>query len=119
MHAVRNVRVFGSVARDEDTADGDIDLLADVRDEAHVLDIHAFGEFIVPMLGERLAEIAIKDRSGQVRGEVPVDLDAAAGDVVELVLAELGQVDLGRCGRGPVARRFGHGHRVGCLVLSG
>lgn len=51
---VRNVRVFGSVARGQDTADSDIDLLVDVRGDAHVLDIYAFRERIVPLLGDRL-----------------------------------------------------------------
>lgn len=52
--AVRNVRVFGSVARGEDTAESDIDLLVDVRGDAHVLDVYAFRELIVPLFGDRL-----------------------------------------------------------------
>ena len=38
-HGARNVRVFGSVARGEDRADSDVDLLVEMDDERSLLDL--------------------------------------------------------------------------------
>lgn len=51
---VRNPRVFGSVARGEDTIDSDIDLLVDVRSDARVLDMYAFKDRVEALLGCRV-----------------------------------------------------------------
>ncbi|OAI03609.1 nucleotidyltransferase family protein [Methylomonas methanica] len=40
-HHVENVRVFGSVLRDEDTEDSDLDLLVDPTQETSLMDIGA------------------------------------------------------------------------------
>ena len=49
-HAV-NVRVFGSVARGQDTPDSDIDLLFDVEDGASAFEIGAAHEDLTNLLG--------------------------------------------------------------------
>lgn len=41
-HGVSNVRVFGSVARDEATDDSDLDLLVDVEDGRSLMDLASF-----------------------------------------------------------------------------
>jgi predicted nucleotidyltransferase len=38
-HGARNVRVFGSVARGEDQADSDVDLLVEMEDDRSLLDL--------------------------------------------------------------------------------
>jgi predicted nucleotidyltransferase len=38
-HGARNVRVFGSVARDEDQADSDVDLLVEMEEDRSLLDL--------------------------------------------------------------------------------
>jgi hypothetical protein len=39
LHGARNVRVFGSVARGDDRADSDVDLLVDMEDNRSLLDL--------------------------------------------------------------------------------
>jgi len=68
-----NIRVFGSVARGEDSTDSDIDLLADFP----------AGTSLLTVIG---LELALRDLLG-----VPVDLgpaDALRADMRERVLAE-------------------------------
>ena len=38
-HGARNVRVFGSVARGDDRADSDVDLLVEMEDDRSLLDL--------------------------------------------------------------------------------
>jgi uncharacterized protein len=38
-HGARNVRVFGSVARGDDGADSDVDLLVEMEDDRSLLDL--------------------------------------------------------------------------------
>lgn len=49
-----NVRVFGSVARGEDSARSDIDLLVDLRPEATLLELAGLREDLAELLGARV-----------------------------------------------------------------
>lgn len=50
-HKVTRVRVFGSVARGEDRADSDLDLLVDLLPEASLFDQAAFSAEVEDLLG--------------------------------------------------------------------
>jgi uncharacterized protein len=50
----RNVRVFGSVARGEDTPDSDIDLLVSWDDRASLTDWSGFRQELETLLGRRV-----------------------------------------------------------------
>ena len=53
-HGARNVRVFGSVARGDDRADSDIDLLVEVEQGRSLLDIIGFEQDLSQLLGRRV-----------------------------------------------------------------
>jgi uncharacterized protein len=53
-HGARNVRVFGSVARGDDRADSDIDLLVDVEAGRTLLDVIAFEQDLCELLGRNV-----------------------------------------------------------------
>ena len=48
---LRNPRVFGSVARGEDTAESDIDILVDLGDARNVLDVYVASDELSKRLG--------------------------------------------------------------------
>jgi uncharacterized protein len=50
-HGVRNVRVFGSIARGDAGASSDIDLLVDVEPARTLLDVIAFEQDLEELLG--------------------------------------------------------------------
>jgi hypothetical protein len=50
-HRARNPRVFGSVARGEDTEDSDLDLLVDPTPDTSLLDIGAIRHELLVLLG--------------------------------------------------------------------
>jgi len=49
-----NVRVFGSVARGEDSTQSDIDLLVDLRTDATLLELAGLREDLAGLLGSRV-----------------------------------------------------------------
>jgi uncharacterized protein len=53
-HGVRNVRVFGSVARGDDRSDSDIDFLVDVDAGRTLLDVIALEQDLQALLGRRV-----------------------------------------------------------------
>lgn len=53
-HGASNVRVFGSVARGEDTADSDLDLLVDMEDGRSLYDLIGFQQEVEKLLGRRV-----------------------------------------------------------------
>jgi hypothetical protein len=53
-YGARNVRVFGSVARGDDRADSDIDLLVDVEPGRSLLDVIGFEQDLSELLGRRV-----------------------------------------------------------------
>jgi predicted nucleotidyltransferase len=50
----RNIRVFGSVVRGEETPESDVDFLVDFDDDAHPLDIVALGCELEDELGVKV-----------------------------------------------------------------
>lgn len=56
LHGARNVRVFGSVARGEDTSESDIDFLIDMEESSSLLDLVGFQQELEAML-ERPTDI--------------------------------------------------------------
>ncbi|MCL2468060.1 MAG: nucleotidyltransferase domain-containing protein [Micrococcales bacterium] len=70
-HAV-NVRVFGSVARGEDTPGSDVDLLFDVEEGASAFEIGAVQEDIAELLGfhvDLVSSRAVPERKRQILDE--------------------------------------------------
>lgn len=57
-HGARNVRIFGSVARDEGTFESDLDFLVDLEPGRTLLDWSAFWQDLEQLLG-RSVDVAI------------------------------------------------------------
>ncbi|MGH3931299.1 MAG: helix-turn-helix domain-containing protein [Pseudonocardiaceae bacterium] len=53
-HGARNLRVFGSVARGDDHADSDVDLLVDLDQGRGLLDLAELRDALSVLLGERI-----------------------------------------------------------------
>lgn len=53
-HGVRNVRVFGSTARDQAQADSDLDVLVDLDAGRSLLDLGGFAMDLEELLGRRV-----------------------------------------------------------------
>ena len=71
-HKAGNVRVFGSVARGEDTQDSDIDLLVTFNPDADLFDLAEMAEELRSLLGVRVDVVSdqgLKDRDEHIRRE--------------------------------------------------
>lgn len=67
-----NVRVFGSIARGEDTPDSDIDLLVRFDQGASLFDLVRFAERLEALLGvhiDLLSEAGLDDRHQDIRDQ--------------------------------------------------
>ena len=53
-HGVRNVRVFGSIARGDDHENSDVDFLVDVEAGRTLLDVIAFEQDVQQLLGRHV-----------------------------------------------------------------
>lgn len=53
-HGVRNIRVFGSVARGDDHSDSDIDFLVEIEQGRSLLDLIAFEQDLSELLDRRV-----------------------------------------------------------------
>ena len=53
-HGARNLRVFGSVARGDDRAHSDVDLLVDMDPDRSLLDVVALGQDLEDLLKRRV-----------------------------------------------------------------
>lgn len=69
-HAGRNVRVFGSVARDEDTERSDLDLLLDALPGATLFDLGELQIELEELLGVRVDLVTPGDLPPKVRAQV-------------------------------------------------
>jgi hypothetical protein len=65
-----NVRVFGSVARGDDTTASDIDLLVDIGDDAGLLELVGLGQDLSELLGTKVDVVPADSLKPQFRGEV-------------------------------------------------
>ena len=66
-HGVRNMRVFGSVARGDETADSDIDLLVELEPERTLLDLIGFQQDAQDILGIRVDAATPRFMKGRIR----------------------------------------------------
>ncbi len=66
-HGVRDVRVFGSVARGEETERSDIDLLVDLEPGRTLIDLIGFQQEAEEILGVRVDAAAPRFMKGRVR----------------------------------------------------
>jgi uncharacterized protein len=75
-HGVSNVRVFGSVARGEETADSDVDLLVDLPEGAGLFTIARLQRDLEEILGARVEIVPASDLKPDVKTNVERDLVA-------------------------------------------
>jgi predicted nucleotidyltransferase/DNA-binding XRE family transcriptional regulator len=75
-HGVRNLRVFGSVARGEDRADSDVDLLADLPPGLSLFGLGRVESDLEAILGTRVDLIPATDLKPVVRERVKRELIA-------------------------------------------
>lgn len=71
-HRVRNVRVFGSVARREDTADSDVDLLVTFADDASLYELADLVDELSALLEAHVdvvSDRALRPRDESIRRE--------------------------------------------------
>jgi hypothetical protein len=73
-YGVVNVRVFGSVARGEDTADSDIDLLVDLPPGASLFTVARLQRDLEAVLGSRVEIVPAGDLKPRVAQNVEQDL---------------------------------------------
>jgi len=76
-HRAKNARIFGSVARGEDTEESDLDLLIDPTPKTSLLDIGAIRHELRELLGVKvdvLTPRALPDRTRDeiIAGAIPV-----------------------------------------------
>ena len=69
-HGIRNVRVFGSLARGEDRPSSDIDLLVDLDRGRSLLDLIAAKQDLEDLLGRSVDVITARSLSSYVRESV-------------------------------------------------
>ena len=76
-HGVSGLRVFGSVARGEDSADSDVDLLVDLSEHMSLFGLARLQAELETILGARVDLVPSQDLKPDVRSH-------ADGDLVEL-----------------------------------
>ncbi len=69
-YGAHDVRVFGSVARDEDTNDSDIDVLVEMSDEASLLDLVEFQQALEAMLNRRADVLTVRGINPHLRERI-------------------------------------------------
>ena len=69
-HGASNVRLFGSVARGDATADSDIDVLVDLEPDRSLFDLGAFLEDLKSLLGCRVDVVTEKGLRARIRDRV-------------------------------------------------
>jgi uncharacterized protein len=75
-HGASNVRVFGSVARGEETAESDVDLLVDLPEGASLFTIARLQRELEEILGARVEIVPASDLKPGVKANVEQDLVA-------------------------------------------
>lgn len=70
-HGVKDVRVFGSVARGDDEPDSDIDLLVELQGErssgGELLDVLELSELLSALVGARVDVVTVRSLRSEVR----------------------------------------------------
>lgn len=72
-HGARNVRVFGSVARDEARPDSDLDLLVDMDDGRSLLDLVGLGQDLEALLKRRVDVVTANSVHSAIRARILSD----------------------------------------------
>lgn len=72
-HGVRNVRLFGSVARGEATDRSDVDLLVDLAPGQSLLDLGAFQMDVQDLLGRRVDVVTTAGLGERRRDQATAD----------------------------------------------
>ncbi|NED97803.1 helix-turn-helix domain-containing protein [Phytoactinopolyspora alkaliphila] len=75
-YGASNVRLFGSVARGEDTANSDVDLMADFSDGPSLFTLARLQRELESILGARVDIVPASDLKPKVRAEVERDVVA-------------------------------------------
>jgi hypothetical protein len=70
VHGVRAVRVFGSVARRQQTPDSDLDLLVDMEPRRSLFDLVAFAQDLEEALGRHVDAVTEKALSPYLRDRI-------------------------------------------------
>jgi len=70
LHGARNIRVFGSAARAEDTPDSDIDFLIDMEESRSLLDLIGFKQDLEAMLNRPADVLTEKGISPYLRERI-------------------------------------------------
>ncbi|MBP6771927.1 MAG: nucleotidyltransferase family protein [Gemmatimonadaceae bacterium] len=72
-HGARNLRVFGSVARDEARPDSDLDLLVDMEDGRSLLDLVGLGQDLEALLKRRVDVVTANSVHSAIRASILSD----------------------------------------------
>lgn len=59
-HRINNIKVFGSVVREEETPDSDIDFLVDCKEECSLFDLIAFKDELENVLNRKVDVVTEK-----------------------------------------------------------
>lgn len=70
LHGARNIRVFGSAARAEDTSDSDIDFLIDMEESRSLLDLVGLKQDLEAMLKRPADVLTEKGISPYLRDQI-------------------------------------------------
>lgn len=70
LHGARNVRVFGSEARDEASPVSDLDLLVDMDKDPSLLDLVGLGQDLQDLLGRRVDVVTEASLSSHLRAAI-------------------------------------------------
>ncbi|MGI8626567.1 MAG: nucleotidyltransferase family protein [Geodermatophilaceae bacterium] len=73
-HGAHNLRIFGSVARGEDRADSDIDLLVDLDEGVGLVKLAGLERELSELLGRRVDVVPAEGLKPVVRSKVDRDL---------------------------------------------
>lgn len=69
-HGASNVRIFGSVARGEDTTTSDVDILVDMHGDRSLLDLVALKQDIEELLGRKADVLTEESISRYLRDRI-------------------------------------------------
>jgi uncharacterized protein len=72
-HGARNVRVFGSIARGEDRADSDVDLLVEMEDERSLLDLVGLEQDLEELLQRKVDVLTDESIHPAIRARITAD----------------------------------------------
>jgi predicted nucleotidyltransferase len=72
-HGARDVRIFGSVARDESTADSDLDVLVTMEPGRSLFDLIALEQDLEELLGRPVDVVSDAGLSPYLRAQIVAD----------------------------------------------